>query len=246
MAHQITVGGVGYNIIKGRILVGGVGYDIVKGRDKTGGSGYDIKFDNWLADFVELMGHATLGQSLGRNNSSTGSVGSWSTPGSNTYWFAFCDGEFSVSKYADGSLTNLYHSDSNKAWTRLNNGVFLSNDGGASGASVYGGTINSFTFTGYTEAEIDTILSSLDKVASAGRNASSQDYVQLAVDAGETILAACGNYMALHSPVGTLIYAPTVYGTDLSLIEYADGVAKLSSNGSTANKVYGGSIIRLG
>ena len=244
MAHKVLIGGTEYNVVGGRTCIGGTGYDVTKGRPLIGGTGYDIPFSGPLADFVELMSDLTIGTSAGRSQSSTGQI-TLSQPNENDYVFGFCDGEWSVARKVTATQgVDLYHSDSNKGRLRFFYSVALSNDGGSSNASVYGGTIFTATFPNYSVAEADAILSNLNKIAGAGRNASTTGSVGLSVNANATLMAVYTNGFALSSPLGTVIKSN--FSTNPSLLFYSGGTAYLSTNGTSATNVNGGSIIQLG
>ena len=242
MAHKTLIGGTAYDITGGRTLIGGTGYDITKGRTLIGGTGYNINFaTNPLQDFVALMADATLQTQAGRNSSSTGEVSLTSAQASDRYIFAFCDGAWSVSR--DG--TNIYHSDAQKAWSYYLNGrPFLSNNGGTGSASVYGGSLFSFTFPNYTTAQADAIIANLTTLDSAGRNSSTTGSISLSVAQTATVIAVNNTYMGLSSPIGTVIFGN--YSTNPSLIYYSGGTASISTNGTSALSVRGGSVISLG
>lgn len=240
MAHKVLVGGTSYDITKGRTLIGGTGYDVTKGRTYVGGTGYDISFSG-LAKFIQLMADATLQTQAGRNATSTSTVSLLGAQASDRYIFAFCDGAWSV--YRDE--TALYHSDTQKAWVYYAGGVpSLSNNGGTGSASVYGGSLFSFTFPNYTTAQADAIIANITTLDSAGRNASTTGTVGLSVTQTATVLSVYNTYMGLSSPIGTLIYGN--HTTNPSLIYYASGTASISTNGTSALSVRGGSVISIG
>ena len=238
-------------MVGGKPLVGGTAYRIVKGRSLIGGTGYDIPLDNNMADFLDLMAHASYSLSAGRNASSTGSV-YLSAPGqsgSYPYWvLTICDGEFSWTKFTNASTkTVIYQSSASKANCAYGWAWYYSDDG-TSSTNVYGATMFACTFSGYTEAEVDAILSGISKKAGVGRNAATVDEVSLAVSPSDTVLVSfvpsSSQYkFAISSPIGTVIFGD--YTSNPSLLYVSNNVAKLSVNGTSSRTVYGGSIITL-
>ena len=242
MAHKVLIGGTEYNVVGGRTCIGGTGYDVIKGRSLISATGYDINFASTpLQDFIALMGDATLQTSASRNNGSTGTVALLGAQASDRYIFAFCDGAWSVSR--DG--TNIYHSDAQKGWSRVDyGGVYLSNDGGSTNAAVYGGSLFSFTFPSHTTTEADAIIANIMTKDSAGVNQSTTGRATVSASAGDTVIAATQSYMGLSSPIGTVIYGN--HSTNPSLIYFDGSAVDISTTGISYTQARGATVAILG
>ena len=253
MAHHPLIGGTSYKITKGRTLIGGTGYDVTKGKTLVGGTAYDIPLTSGaMQAFCDLMATATpnISLSAGRNNSSTGYVSFSSYSITFPIWvLSIFNGEFSWTKFTDfNTKTVIYQSSASYGNCYNNGGTFYYSHTGSSQTSVYGACIFGFSFSGYTEQEVDAILAGVKKKTGAGRNASSTSTVSLSVAAGDTVLASIYNlnnpYYALSSPVGTVISGGT-HPNNPSLLYVSGTTASLSTNGISAASVYGGSVISL-
>ena len=249
MAHNCLVGGTAYQITKGRTLIGGTGYDVTKGKTLIGGTGYDVKFTaSPMQAFCELMQAATIGWRAGRNASSTGAVSNAFSISYPVWVLSMFNGYYSFTKYTDANTkTVIYQSSASYGNIYNSAGAFYYSHTGASSTNVNGAELFGLTFTGYTEAEIDTILAGVKKKSGAGRNSSSSSTISLTVAADDTVLTAAyitsNARFGLSSPVGTVIAGD--YTTNPSLLYVSGTTASLSTNGTSAASVYGGSIITL-
>ena len=249
MAHNCLVGGTAYKITKGRTLIGGTGYDVTKGKTLIGGTAYEIKFTaSPMQAFCDLMASATIEWRAGRNASSTGMVSNALGISYPVWVLSMFNGYYSFTKYTDANTkTVIYQSSASYGNIYNGGGAFYYSHTGASSTNVYGAEIFGLTFTGYTENEIDTILAGVKKKSGAGRNASSTATVSLTVAAADTVLTAAyvssNARFGLSSPIGTVIAGD--YTTNPSLLYVNGTTASLSTNGTSAASVYGGSVISL-
>lgn len=257
MAQKPYIDGAGYTILGGKPLIDGVGYSIIKGRTLIGGAGYDIPIDGGgggggLDDFLQLMAAVTQVNMASRNSGSQGSltlsIGTASTP---NYVLTFCEADFSISKVVSNVATLIYQSNANIANMTVGNGTAYYKNTFAStgfvGDSIYGGMLAQFTLpANYTEAQADAILGSIQKLDGAGRNTSSSGTINLACSADSTLFAVSpASYNGgfnLYSPVNTRITGQGIQTT----VYYNNGVASVSTNGSSAVSTRNGSLITIG
>ena len=249
MAHKTLIGGTAYDITGGRTLIGGTAYSITKGRTLIGGTGYDIKFTaSPMQAFCELMAAATISWRAGRNSSSTGAVSNSFGISYPVWVLSMFNGYYSFTKYTDANTKTVIYQSSASYGNVYNDGsAFRYSHTGASSTNVYGAELFGLTFTGYTENEIDTILAGVKKKSGAGRNSASSSTISLTVAADDTVLTAAYISMnarfGLSSPIGTVIAGD--YTTNPSLLYVNGTTASLSTNGTSAASVYGGSVISL-
>lgn len=241
---KTLIGGTAYTIKGGKTLVGGTAYSIKKGKTLIGGTAKTIAFYPSLA---ELFSKATRYTAAGRSSSSTSTV-SLSLSNAGTYYvFAYCDGYMSINKVVStgSALTVTILSGNYVSGTggmiRVNGtSVYYSNNG-TSSTSVYGASLIVFTFSTYTEAQIDACLSSLTMTRVAGRNASSNATITGSTTSTAKLFVAMNSYMAVNCPIGTVVYGN--YTTNPSLIYLNGTTVGYSTNGTSNSSSRSGSII---
>lgn len=266
MAHKVLVGGTAYDITKGRTLIGGTGYDITKGRTCVGGTGYDISFST--AGFDEVMADAIIDVIAGRNASTTGNVTAYlNLSESGTFYViqlhtgylsfvrvdAVYNGEGVVPTLTQTVVNNngtsiLPYIVGDTTGTGRSRIVARVSTNGTSAASVYGSAIAIVHFPSYTPNIVDAALQSISITRVAGRNNTSTARVSGSyantyrwfVALPQTSTA----YMAYSSPLGTVIFGNNTTNPSC-LCAYSSTVWALSTDGTSAAMLYGGSIVQI-
>lgn len=253
-AGKTLVGGTAYEITGGKTRRYGTNYTITGGKTLVGGTAYSISFIQ-IPTFNELMNstNATITSTAGRNSSSTSSVSMSVGAGTTYYAFVFCNGEAGIYKLvAEGNawqgtfptFTLLKASDTSYAHLSTTNlTIYLSNNGGTSAASVYAGSIFLFTFSNYTEQQIDACLSGLTFTKIAGKNTSSNGAVSGTFTSGDNALVACNTYFSYNSPVGTAAIGN--YSSYPSLTYVNGTTVSYATRSGRAQNAYGASIVKV-
>ena len=263
MAGRVMVGGTGYDVKQGRTLIGGTGYDIKQGRTLIGGTGYDIFVQTKEMTFAALMATASSARTpKGRNASSTASV--WveysSSATSGTSWteylFVFFNGYCSFNRVSWNGTTltvtalgGNYSSSGGR--THVSGTRIYYSTNGTSNTTVYGATMIPLKFTGYTDAEIGTILGGVTATRGAGRNASSQSAIGAAAPSYPCIALVCSNTDFACDTLaawGSCTNIYTTYSTYPTLLRQVNSNAKTwgyARESSTSRSVYGGSLIYI-
>lgn len=266
MAHKVLVGGTSYDITKGRTLIGGTGYDVTKGRTLVGGTGYDISFTT--AGFDEVMADATIDVIAGRNASTTGNVtANLNLSASGTFYviqlhtgylsFVRVDAVYNgegvaptltqtvVNKNGTSTLPYIVGDTTGAGQPRI---VARVSTNGTSATSVYGSVIAIVHFPSYTPNIVDAALQSVSITRIAGRNNSSTARVSGSYANSYRWFVALPQtsigYMAYSSPLGTVIFSNNTTNPSC-LCAYTSTVWALSTDGTTASMLYGGSIVRI-
>ncbi len=257
MAGKTLIGGTAYTITGGKTMIGGTVRSLKSGKTLIGGTAYDVKLGG--SPFFELMSNASLYAIAGRDASSTSTVlssDSSATRAGTFYVFSFYNGYMSINKVVfigaaqstssfsatvlaetSSSYGHIYVAERN---TRTD--VYYAHRNGSKQSNVYGATIAKFQFPGYTETEIDTILSSISLTRIAGRATSTMSTVSGACASNANIFAATNTYIGISMPIGTLVWGNRA--SNPSLIYYNGSNVGISVNPpSFLDTLYGGSLV---
>lgn len=240
MSGKTLIGGTAYEITGGKTLVGGTAYSISGGRTLIDGTVKEISFGKIKQRFIDVMSTMTPSTGNSHNSNTTGTVTATSSSG--RYMFVFCNGHMSI--WRAQSSTNaailLFQTSTTEALlnTTISKIYALSNDGGATTAQVYEGSIQQWTRgSTYTEAEVDECFMALKYISSAGNNLASGSVISINCPASSLLIGSSGLSFAAYYPADTR----QITGRQAMSISYTNGVASLA-NGTTIR----GSLIRLG
>ena len=259
MAHKALVNGTAYEVTGGKALVDGTAYSVTKGRTLVGGTGYDVSFGGWRARFIRLMQNATVVASAGRNSSTENRVRIYasSLPQAGTYYFfILLRKKVSIVKIVyDGTQATKTDLFSQGDTVVIDNSGVVSFDIGyyrngvaVTDTGINGGGMFAFQFTGFLEANIDSLLSAFTIQNAAGGDWYDKDYVYVADTTTNALLVQESNYIALSFPYGTLIVGNYSYDggvTIRDLLYHDNGYYYVSLSGTKRDNVYGANIIEL-
>lgn len=260
--HKTLINGTEYDVNGGKALIGGTSYGISKGRTLVGGTGYDISFGTWTDRFVRLMQNATLVDSVGRSSSSESSLymskSVFTEPGA-YYFFAFggigTTGIGIVKMVYDGSQftkTDLFLGRADYGWTVTDYGgrneFYIGYYTGTPRQERINTGFNSaglflFQFSGYAEANVDSILSQFAFQRGTCYDNPTADYVYIDAPSTGALLAQSNSYIGLSYPYGTVIFGNSSTNPSLLSLEY--NKYYIAATQTNRQKVRGGCILEL-
>lgn len=252
---KVTIGGTNYKIIGGKTTIGGTGYSIPRGKTLAGGTGYKIQL--FPLDLLHLLTHADWAGGAGRDASTAATIGFNQNEfayGAGTYYLFSTYGVFmgihkiiyngskvtSHKMLAGHNYGNIYV---NSAGTNV---YYARSASATAGFSTTSAGLNLYQFRGYTEAEVDSILSAVtitrlaarrDQTTTATVTVNTSDLIgKIAWAAtGEelsfTYVTAYNNYKVLQTS-----------NLGRSLLYMTSSTAGISKNGTSNTAVYGGGI----
>lgn len=272
MAHKTLIEGTEYSIIGGKTLAGGTGYTIAKGKTVVGGTGYDIPFSR--IGFDEVIADMNILYKSQKNGSMASNLFSGiifdadttfyvlqffngylaivkvfaeyrysQAPGITKQVLALTDGDANYQPYFTGEVSSIVRN-LVRAYVSINGGT-------SAYGNLYGGTILIVNFPNTPEAVVDRALSSVTLTRGAGRNLSSMGTVTMQnVPASARLFVSVpsnSNYSltALNSPIGTVKYTSNPSALNPSGIAQIQTNTGLSSDGSTFDRLYGGTIVQV-
>jgi hypothetical protein len=210
-AGKVLIGGTAYDIKGGKTLIGGTAYDIKGGKTLIGGTGYDIGF-GLEQSFPALMAHAVQKYRAGRSSSSSASVSFTLTESGTYYIFSCMAGNIGIYKWVydheanTRTVTQLIRTSTSScglSYVTSNGDMKIyynsSGSGGSgSGSSVRGCAMTALQFTGYTETEIDYIIThtTFTRLSGANGSGSSGNPIYITTYYDGYVLVA-DNYIAL-------------------------------------------------
>ena len=208
-----------------------------------------------LPTLAELFADMTVIDQEGRDST----LGTLSMPvdieaNPSIYVFAFCKDSFAIhyllsngSKYGK---TTLYRATNDRNPTNIyvsRTSCYLSTNGSSS-VEVHGGTIIAATFPSYTDDQISAVFGNISVKSSAGRNTSSKAEIYLSntVITGKIILTAYNGAMCAAPVTSPTEYICTLNNGSIKARNYVDSSKTyLSTNGTRAARVYGGTILTI-
>lgn len=211
MTHNTRVGGTDYVITGGKTRIGGADYTITGGNTRVQATDYTISFRNEQT-FQALMANAVQKYRAGRSASTTAKV-SFNLTVSGTYYIFSClGGDIGIYKWVYDHDTNtrtctkLIRTSTSScgiSYAAANNDMVIyynssSSGGSGTGSTIRGCAMTALQFNGYTETEIDSIISAttFTKLKGSTGNSSSSDPIYINSIFNGYILVA-DNYIAL-------------------------------------------------
>ena len=252
---RVKVNATNYNIVGGKVKVGGTNYIVPRGKTKVGSTNYTIQL--YPKDLKHLLASAEWYGGDGTSLGGPGEVGiSWGYNGT-LYAFSTIQGQLGIYKVTGTtsgptSETTIYQSSTQANIYITGRYIYCSSNAKSSARNARAQTLALFKFHGYSEAEIDSILSKISLTRLANRNSSTTAalttatsnltgkivMVQSEPNIAFTYVTAYNNYKVLASS--------GVDGIDnTSYLYFTSSTTGYSTTGTSNTAVYGGGIVTI-
>lgn len=250
-AGKTLVGGTAYEITGGKTRVTGTNYTITGGKTLVGGTVYTISFKEQT--LKDLFQSASISYIAGRNASSNGEVSVNVNTAGTYYAFVFCNGYMGITKLVStgSSVTKTLLQQvggTTYGQVYVNGTTCYCSNNGTSAYRTAGQTIAVLKFNGYTEAQIEALLTNGTYDRLKGRNSSKTGTLSTTSDnlASKIAILSFNNYIGISfvNSDNSLEVLVGNHSTNPSLLLY-NWAFYLSTNGTSSQSCYGGSILSV-